>query len=435
MGTPGKQQTEDLLLELGSWTDGVVNARPGKDISKTSLQDAVNVDLSELGSAQRRKGSTRVIPGVDCHSLGSDADSMYFVDGSDLKKASKNGSFAVSVLRGGMTPDAPLWWAESQGQSWFSNGTESGRISGGELLAFSVEAPAGQPSVEALPTGGNLPAGFYGVGVCFVTASGEESGSPARTTAEVPRLRNAEGMDLPASGRLVLSDIPQPLSDDIEYIRIYVTDANGTVLYKYADMPVGTEMSVLSRSKTKGMPMTNEVMDEFPACSHLHAWRGYMLGARGKLLYHSEPQRFGLCQLDANYMMFSAPITMIAPVDDGFYVVSDRTYFISGGTPAEWSKREVLPYGGAAEGTYVKSSTKNECYWWMNGEISARSGGQIKNETIDKIAPRKFSKGAAMLRREDGIEQIVNTFPEEGGVEVMTATSFVEATITRAKQS
>ena len=50
------------------------------------LRNAVNVDLTAAGTLQRRKGSTLVAPGADCHSLWSDGEKAFYVDGTDLKR-------------------------------------------------------------------------------------------------------------------------------------------------------------------------------------------------------------------------------------------------------------------------------------------------------------------------------------------------------------
>lgn len=452
MAQPTKQQTEDLLLEVGKWTEGVVNARPGKDISKNALQDAVNVDISDAGTIRRRKGY-RLEVGVSTKGSSCFADDygLYFKDGPVLKKCTlNNGLWTVGILRSDLDASSSLFWTSAQGNSWYSNGIQSGRIVHGSHAYFSLEIPAGQPTLSSSTTGGSLPPGSYGVAVSFISSSGEESGTQIRVQVEVgsagvltdsyPSKGKPPNKPLnpvpKTTGKIIVTNIPQPSTADVAFIRLYVTEADGTVPYKYADLPVGTYMFLVGGSKTKGSPLVNELTDKFPPCTLIQAWRGYMLGADENVLWYSEPQRFGLCQLQENFIQFSAPIKMIAPVDDGFYVSADRTYFISGGTPKDWTRREVLPYGGAVPGTYFKHPTKVQCGWFTDrGEIIGKMGGELRNETLDKIAPRKYSKGASLYRREDGIEQIVNVFPEGGDVQVMGASSFTDAEIIRAKVS
>ena len=48
------------------------------------LRNAVNVDLTAAGTLQRRKGSTLAQAGTDCHSLWSDGEQAFYVDGDTL---------------------------------------------------------------------------------------------------------------------------------------------------------------------------------------------------------------------------------------------------------------------------------------------------------------------------------------------------------------
>ena len=443
MAKPSKQQTEDVLLEVGKWTDGIVNARPGKDIPKTGLVDAVNVNISDAGTIVRRRG-TKLEVGVATKGSSCFADEygIYFKDGVVLKKATKkDGVWSVSTLKTGLNPIVPLFWTSAQGNTWYSNGIDRGKLIAGSHTEFSLEIPSGQPSATGSSSGGTLSAGRYAIAVSFISSSGEESGTQARIFVEVPASekildKNHMNPVVPASGKITVSNIPQPINSNIEYIRIYASDANGTAVYKYADYAVGTYVATVMGTKTKGMMLTTELTDQFPSCTMIHAWRGYMLGAQGNILWHSEPQRFGLCQLSENFIAFSAPITMIAPVDDGFYVVADKTWFFSGGTADKWSRVEVLPYGNAYPGSYAKHPYKVEVAWMcQKGQIVARNSGELENKTIGKIAPNSFSNAASMIRVEDGIEQIVNVFPDQGKENIAVASGYAEGKIIRANQS
>lgn len=435
--------TEDETLDVGPWKQGVINAKPGKDIPTDGLLDAVNVDLSDDGKPRRRKGSKLVV-GVQYkgRSCAADDYGLYFFDGQYLKKETlNNGLWTEEILGGGYDTALPVYWTVGQGSLWFSNGVQRGRIKQGVLLPFSVEQPSDNPVLTAFADGGGFAPGTYGVSVTFITNTGEESGCGQRYSVDVPAaapVRDGFGLNpiIPSTGKIVLSNIPQPKSSNIAYIRIYVTEANGTVCYKYADIPVGQSIYVMLGIQPKGQVLFNELTDEFPACTLLQVWRGYLLGAQGNVLWFSEPQRFGLTQMQENFMQFAEPITMIAPVDDGFYVVAEKTWFISGGKPSEWGRREVLPYGGAVPGTFVKHPVKSEVSWFSDrGEIFGRVGGQVLNETIQKIAPNKYKTGAAFYRRQDGIEQIVNSFPTSGQQSKILASDFMDAEIIRAKAS
>jgi hypothetical protein len=425
MGTPRTLQTVDDLLEVGKWTDGMINARPGKDIPKTALQDAQNVNISDAGSVIRRKGYKLEVGAVNGkgNSCFADEYGLYFCDGSDLIKAvNDGGTWTTKVIRSDLTVNKRMSWVKGQGQTWYSNGIQKGKFVFGEHAPFSVETPASQPTVSS--SSGDFSAGRVGIAVSFVNKAGEESGTQIRVYVDV--------LD---NGGVRVSDLPQPSSKDIAHIRVYSTDSNGTLPYKYADIPVGIRSITVTRSNSKGLALFNELTDEFPACEQLEVWRGFMLGVQENILWYSEPMRFGLCQLQSNFIIFEAPITNILALDDGFYVVADKTYFISGGQPDNWTRREVLPYGEGVKGTTWKHPTKVEGGWFSaKGEIVCRPGGELNNRTLEKIAPNRYKEGAVLFRREDGIEHLINVFPDQGSAQVMGASSFTDAKIIRARK-
>ena len=66
------------------------------------LRNAVNVDLTAAGTLQRRKGSTLAVPGTRCHSLWSDGEQAFYVDGTDLKR------FSGEVVATGLAYGRPV---------------------------------------------------------------------------------------------------------------------------------------------------------------------------------------------------------------------------------------------------------------------------------------------------------------------------------------
>jgi hypothetical protein len=174
-------------------------------------------------------------------------------------------------------------------------------------------------------------------------------------------------------------------------------------------------------------------LDEFPACGLLSDFGGRLFGAVGNILMHSEALRFSLIDMKENFIIANADIKLLAGVSDGIYVCSDKTYFLSGAKPSEWTWREVLPYS-AVPGTLFESDDDEDVVGWFSekGQIIAGPGGQVKNVTIDKVATDAYSSGASAMVSMNGIETIISTFKRGGADNILRCWDYAEAEVIRA---
>lgn len=90
----------------------------------------VNFDVSQEGQLVKRAGSTLALNYPDCHSLWStESEAMgYFVSNTTLY--SYDGTAAVAVVSG-LTPGFRVSFAEVNGDVYWSNAVQSGRLVGG----------------------------------------------------------------------------------------------------------------------------------------------------------------------------------------------------------------------------------------------------------------------------------------------------------------
>lgn len=88
------------------------------------LRNAVNVDLTNAGTLQRRKGTTLVQAGTDCHSLWAEGGDAVYVDGTELY------AYPRTLLRAGLTPGMRCSYARSPtGDIYWSNGVVLAQLS------------------------------------------------------------------------------------------------------------------------------------------------------------------------------------------------------------------------------------------------------------------------------------------------------------------
>jgi hypothetical protein len=116
-----------------------------------------------------------------------------------------------------------------------------------------------------------------------------------------------------------------------------------------------------------------------PAGSSIAYQGGRLLVAVGSALIYSEPFTPGLRDESRGFEIFPAPITCIAAVEAGVFVMADKTYFLAGGLPAQ-SMRAVLPYGALQQqaGYRLAATGGTDGAHWMStrGIVSARPTGR-----------------------------------------------------------
>lgn len=420
------QRDRAIEIELGPWTDGIVNAKSGKSIPNSALLDALNVDIDDAGKVRTRVGSSvEMAFSGPTHSLFSprSQDFMLLADGTNLKIITKTpaGAYSASVLDSGWTQSTRISYAEVNGEVFASNGFKKARIkSDGSLSYFSIERPASTPVATASSTG-SLNEGKYKVAITYVSSTGEESAAS-----------DIVNCDVSSGGGIALTSIPNPATAFVSKVRIYVSEANGVMMYRHAEISTGVSAYTVMRSQTNGGVLRVSNLDEFPACKLICYYKGMMFGAIGNVLFFSEPFRFGLIDFRDNIVQFERDIKLIFPVQDGIYVCTDKTYFMSGSKPSEFQLVEILPYS-AIPGTEFNHATENVGGWFSDqGQIIAGDGGQLKNVTIGKLAADKNTEGASIYIMRDGIESIVNTFKSGAESNTVRCYDYAEATIRRA---
>ncbi|THF55907.1 hypothetical protein [Pseudothauera rhizosphaerae] len=347
------------------------------------LRDAVNVDLTNVGTLRRRSGrGTRTVEAATgCRSLWSgDGVTAYYADGGTLYR------FPSAAVRAGLTPGLSVSYCLGpDGAVYWSDGEILERIrTVSETIGVTTPAaPTVTPS-----TGGSLPAGLYMVAVSAVNAAGEESGLtwPVQVT-------------VPANGLITVTGLPVSA-------RVYVSSTNGDLLFLH-----GSSGTVDDLPDTVGRQPATLGLCPLPA-GHIVRWHsGRLLVARDNILYYSEPFAPGLHNPARGYIPFPARISIVAPCEAGVYVVADRTYWLPGGdVEAAPQVYQPLPYG-AIEGTHL-DDPRTGALWWCStkGLVAASKDGGAKNVQEDRMELAiESERGAALYRAQDGIRQLIVT--------------------------
>ena len=371
------------------------------------LRNAVNVDLTAAGTLQRRKGSTLTQAGTDCHSLWSDGEQAFYMDGDTLYQ------YPRTALRSGLVPGRRVSWCKTPtGDVIWSNGTVMERIRVGVSAPLGLLVPNPAPNVTAT-VGGSLKAGFYQVAITATNADGEESGAtwPIQVAA-------------PEGGRIEVTGLPGTLTN------IYVSPLNGDALYLAATTTASSY--IIPIMGALGQSLQTLGMRPMPAGEIVREHRGRLLVVSGSTLYYSEPFGYGLHDPLRGRIQFGGRITLLAPVKGGCYVGTEtETFWLPGGDIEKTEVVELLPYG-AVSGTDTALENQTGVAWMgTRGLIVADAQGQAKNVQEDTVAVGAAQIGATLYREQDGMRQLVLSSVRGSGVAKAAASSFFEADIVR----
>lgn len=389
-------------VQFGPWPKGLDNVSTDHAVAPDALRTAVNVDVLDDGTQRRRSGLTSRVAG-QAHSAWSDDQALYAVVDGVLTRYTKGvtGALTGTALRTGMSPDLPLAYALIGSEVFYSNGSVTGKVVGGVHRPWGVERPSGQPALAALGSGA-LDAGRYQVAVTFVDNLGEESGTGPLGAVSVA-----------AGGDIQLTLIPQPVDATVSRIRIYVSEANDKVLYRYGDYAVGTTSLTIARSSTLGQVLYTQFLLP-PVPGHiLEPYNGRIYIGRSNLVYFTEPGSYGAMK-QTNNLAFEDEVRLIR--DGGkaglWVATASKTYIIRGKDPADFEPVEKLGYG-AAKGV-VTELPGGKLFWMSSqGPVVANLQGELEDLTDDegeplaRIAVDDYARGSAVVRDNKGVRQVI----------------------------
>jgi len=366
------------------------------------LRNAVNVDLTNSGTLQRRAGTTLEQAGSDCHSLWAEGEHAFYVDGTTLYAHPHE---AVATW---LTPSLPVSYAALGTDVVWSNGAVIQRIRNGASGPLGVPVPNPAPAVT-VSAGGSLDAGLYMVAFVATSPDGEESGA----TWPVQ-------LDVPANGAISVASLPANTA-------VYVSPLNGDALFFAGTFGGSVTFSV---TPAQGQQLRSIGMRPMPAGQIVRFHNGRLLVASGSTLFYSEPFAPALHNPARGYIPLISRITIMEPVANGVIVVADKTYFLAGDDIEQAQLVEKLPYG-AVEGTAARTE-KDLSVWWFSerGMVMSSEEGEVKNIQEEHVAVAGARVGAGMFREQNGVQQLVTSlFGSEASV--AAASSFMDAEIVR----
>jgi hypothetical protein len=319
------------MLKLEKFT-GINNVLDSERMKPADLTAAMNVDIGLTGEVSRRDGYSQL--DERCHKNLFEADGFLLATvAGDLTAIHGDGtrivlyeSLGMERVRYCLLPDGRVAW---------SNGLITGMTDGQTATGFGVLLPESAGAAQAVA--GGLDAGDYTWMVSYVRLSdGLEGGAFFGGVVTVP-----------AQGGVLLTGLPRR---DGFSINVYLSGANGKEVF-LAGNAAGASFSYLGRTIDLVQPCRVEDTMPAPIGQRLAFWRTRALVAVGNVLWASAPHAWESFNPLRDCKQFSAPITLLQPVDDGIWVGTEKELAWLGGVDFD-----SLAYRRALTGSVVPGS-------------------------------------------------------------------------------
>ena len=361
-------------------------------MSGNYLREAENVDIDNARRLRRREGEALLQAMTAPHSLHMISDTQgYLVRSSVMYLATLSPTYSEAFAKS-LTSNARMSWVEEGADLFFSNGTDSGRITAGTFYPLGMPTPTA-PGVAT--TTGSMFEGTYQVAVSYYNvATGEEGGvSPSNN----PVLGTAGGLivALPAA------------TPGATHVNVYVSTVNGSIPMLAGSYVVGTA----SATFTAQPATTREANVRFEA--PLPAGRLFMSGSKlcsavGKLVYVGLPYRYGYHDVVAGYLEFPETVAVAIENQMGTYIATTKkTHWFPGDlADVQGVVSDPLPFGGVP-GTEFRHPSTTSCGWFSDdGFIIADTQGQVVSATADVLDQDAPAEGVANVRWTDGYVRV-----------------------------
>lgn len=355
-------------------------------LSGNYLREAENVDIDNARRLRRREGEMLVQAMTAPHSMFGG----YLVRDSAIYAYIPYPTYNETFVKS-LTSNARMSWHEEGGDIFYSNGTDSGRITGGVFYPLGLTTPVA-PTCSAVA--GTLMAGTYQVAVSqYNDVTGEEGGvSPSSN----PELMIDGGV------RVTLPSVVTGAT----HINVYISTVNGSIpalVGKYT----GAYVDITTTPAT-----TREAPQRFEAplpAGRLFFSNGRLCSFSGQNLYVGLPFRYGYYDIVAGWLAFKDNVTIGAANQKGTYVATEaNTYWIPGDLgDVKDTISEPFPFG-AVLGTEWRHPATTDIGWFSeNGFIVANTQGEAVPVTFDYLDITNIpAEGVSNIRWTDGYVRV-----------------------------
>lgn len=380
---------------------GINNVKPTEELATSDLVEATNIDLDLQGRARRRAGYEQIsavrhgnvweAAGFTLATRGEDGD-LINVD-------------TDTVLVPALGHTRIWYWNLPDGRTLYSNGTAQGIVSAAAATPWGVPMPTALG--DALDVVGQLHPGKYQWALTHQRLSDGIEGPPIYS--------GAGAIDV-ALGGVSFSSIPVPAG---YRTRVYLTSHYGGERY-LAGTTTNGFFVFTGKNETLQLRCPTDLMQTPPVGRLVAFWRGRTLVAVGNVLFASRPNAWEIFDLQRDYKQFSAPITLVQPVDGGIWVGTEKELAFLSGPKWDDLVREVkvmgttvLGSGCSVPGEQIavgRDRGRGDCVvciadGWL---VAGMADGSLVPLTLDRYRA-DVTEVVATFREVDGVPQYIAT--------------------------
>jgi hypothetical protein len=403
---------------------GIRNTTSPERLKDGELVTALDIDLDNTGRPLSRRGFAKVNP-TALHSLYANHRIAMAVGGKTLYAIESDFSLTPITT---LTSTNKLSAETSNDLVFFSNGVDTGRLVSRTAGQWGVTPPMGQP--RATEVAGQLPPGRYMYALTFVRADGHESGTGVAGQIDITR------------GGIVFTGIEVSTNPEVIYHNLYLSTANGEVMYFAAKIPNAQTMyTYVSDGIDLTIPLTTQFAGPPPAGTMVRAYNGVMYVVVGDTVYYSDAYNFELFRLDTNFLRFPGRVVMFEAVNDGIYVGTPDAggddvesvgyiWFLAGSRPDQLKSSQLFDYGVIensavkTDASYFEAEQSGEqageqarpivVWTTRHGVCVGRDSGSVQNMTEVRYSFPVAQRASAMVRQDRGYAVYVSTLQGPG---------------------
>lgn len=360
------------------------------------VRRAVNVIGSGAGM-RRRPGYESLVSGADITALWSNGSRALYVDGGEMKAVEPTGE--ITTLASGLV--GKVCFAQAGEHIYVSSAQRNLRVLGSVVAPWAPPVPDGF-ATATFSASGALPQAEYTLALQLVDGAGMEG-----PILEVP---------LSGSGAITVTGLTVPAG---YALAAYLTLPDSGVLYRATVIPDGVTMLTIGGLPT-GKPLDQRFLESMPVgADAMFAYNGRLYAIHGEVIFYSEAMRYGVTQLDDNFLQLQAPVDFAAPVLDGVFLGrGGETVFLHGADPAGFATKSVQsPRYIAGTPSPIRLSwfgieaPADEAWCWMTegGPVIGMAGGQLIALTDQTLKLSGAERASTAVLEHEGERHIVTT--------------------------
>lgn len=330
-------------VSLGPWR-GVDNRHSGtysafqpSEDRPAAVEELVDFYLDNDGWPVVRSGLVdRVAAATGLTNIHNALGTLVVQDGAKILKINTS-TWGTTELVTGLDDSSTIEFYNFAAQTFYTDGTSYGRIVGGSATNWGCSIG---PTPTLAEIAGTLPAGRYHVALEPIDGNGLRH---AANLTQVVTTTAAKALRVSVSG----------VDSNATHLRVYLAGPNDDVLYRIADVAVGSFPYDITALPTEDTVCKSIGLSPPPAHDFAFSYQNWLMLVDGQWIYPSLSAAAHLYDLSRHVVGRPETITAAGGLPDGFWTVSTAgAYWAEGQEPTAWRQWELKHPAIFTSGSY-----------------------------------------------------------------------------------